>query len=133
MDVARADSGAQPARLWPARQLFGADLPASLSHEEAAATAPERRGSVTGFALPRYVSMAAVERATQGVAPSRSHSDRTGSSPGRGMPVDDRLAPNTGIGGESSTARRRRLVMHHSLLSGVRHGHRSRRTCWTAP
>jgi SH3-like domain-containing protein len=77
---------------------------------------PERRGPVTGFALPRYVSMGASEgNARRG--PSRSHRiDWVFTR--RGMPVMivaehghwRRVVDRDGVGG----------WMHYSLLSGVR-------------
>jgi SH3-like domain-containing protein len=77
---------------------------------------PERRGPVTGFALPRFVSMGASEgNARRG--PSRSHRiDWVFTR--RGMPVMivaehghwRRVVDRDGVGG----------WMHYSLLSGVR-------------
>jgi SH3-like domain-containing protein len=82
----------------------------------AAPPAPERRGPVTGFALPRFVSMGASEgNARRG--PSRSHRiDWVFTR--RGMPVMivaehghwRRVVDRDGVGG----------WMHYSLLSGVR-------------
>lgn len=78
--------------------------------------APERVGSVTGFALPRFVSMGASE-ANARRGPSRSHRiDWVFTR--RGMPVMvvaehghwRRVVDRDGVGG----------WMHYSLLSGVR-------------
>lgn len=95
--LARATSSAEPAAVRPPPQ-------------------PERRGPVTGFALPRYVSMGASEgNARRG--PSRSHRiDWVFTR--RGMPVMivaehghwRRVVDRDGVGG----------WMHYSLLSGVR-------------
>lgn len=113
MDVARADIERTLPAL--ARQASSERTAATLP-EQTAETAPERRGSVTGFALPRYVSMAASEgNARRG--PSRSHRiDWVFTR--RGMPVMivaehghwRRVVDRDGVGG----------WMHYSLLSGVR-------------
>jgi SH3-like domain-containing protein len=113
LDVARADIERTLPAL--ARQASAERTAATLS-EETAATAPERRGPVTGFALPRYVSIGASE-ANARRGPSRSHRiDWVFTR--RGMPVMivaehghwRRVVDRDGVGG----------WMHYSLLSGVR-------------
>jgi SH3-like domain-containing protein len=109
VDVTRAD----PVRTLPALPATGtAEAPPAARPDPS----PERRGPVTGFALPRFVSMGASEgNARRG--PSRSHRiDWVFTR--RGMPVMivaehghwRRVVDRDGVGG----------WMHYSLLSGVR-------------
>ncbi len=113
LDIARADIERTLPAL--ARQASSERSAAALA-EESPPAGPERRGPVTGFALPRFVSMAASEgNARRG--PSRSHRiDWVFTR--RGMPVMivaehghwRRVVDRDGVGG----------WMHYSLLSGVR-------------
>jgi SH3-like domain-containing protein len=115
-----------PARSGTASDVTRADsiqtLPALARVTSASAvaagteTGPERRGPVTGFALPRFVSLGASE-ANARRGPSRSHRiDWVFTR--RGMPVMivaehghwRRVVDRDGVGG----------WMHYSLLSGVR-------------
>jgi SH3-like domain-containing protein len=113
LDIARADIERTLPAL--ARQASSEQSAPALA-EDSAPAGPERRGPVTGFALPRFVSMAASEgNARRG--PSRSHRiDWVFTR--RGMPVMivaehghwRRVVDRDGVGG----------WMHYSLLSGVR-------------
>jgi SH3-like domain-containing protein len=107
---------AEPERTLPALARADSAEPSATPTAAAAPPAPERRGPVTGFALPRFVSMGASEgNARRG--PSRSHRiDWVFTR--RGMPVMivaehghwRRVVDRDGVGG----------WMHYSLLSGVR-------------
>jgi SH3-like domain-containing protein len=107
---------AEPERTLPALARADSAQPFATPTAAAAPPAPERRGPVTGFALPRFVSMGASEgNARRG--PSRSHRiDWVFTR--RGMPVMivaehghwRRVVDRDGVGG----------WMHYSLLSGVR-------------
>jgi SH3-like domain-containing protein len=113
VEVTRDD----PERTLPALALTASVGQVSATTSEVAATTTAtRRGPVTGFALPRFVSMGASEgNARRG--PSRSHRiDWVFTR--RGMPVMvvaehghwRRVVDRDGVGG----------WMHYSLLSGVR-------------
>ncbi|AHM02834.1 hypothetical protein roselon_00389 [Roseibacterium elongatum DSM 19469] len=115
--VSAQDAGAQGSRFPPAIQpMLRPEATPAAAEATAVRATPQRTGPVTGFPMPRFVSMGASEgNARRG--PSRSHRiDWVFQR--RGMPVMvvaehghwRRVVDRDGAGG----------WMHYSLLSGVR-------------